>query len=70
MDTSIPQRLKKLRLLSKFSQQEVANQLFITQAAYSLIETGHNSIMVDHIIRLSKLYKRTTDFLILGTDRS
>lgn len=64
----IAQRIKELRNQAKYSQQYVADQLFIGQAAYSLLESGQNCIALDHIIRLSRMYHRTTDFLILGKD--
>lgn len=62
----IGQRIKKLRNKSNFSQTEVANILFISQAAYSLIENSQNGIVVDHIIKLSKLYDISTDFILKG----
>ncbi|WP_432264646.1 helix-turn-helix domain-containing protein [Autumnicola musiva] len=64
----IAQRIKKLRCQSRYSQQYVADKLFIGQAAYSLLENGQNCIALDHIIRLSRIYRKTTDFLILGKE--
>lgn len=62
----IGHRLKDLRKKNKFSQQYVAENLFISQAAYSLIENSQNGIVAEHIINLSKLYNVTTDFLLKG----
>lgn len=62
----IGQRIKKLRNKNNFSQTHVANILFISQAAYSLIENSQNGIVVDHIIKLSKLYDISTDFILKG----
>jgi len=62
----IAERIKALRCQSKYSQQYVADQLYIRQPAYSLLETGKNYLVLDHIARLSEIYRRTTDFLILG----
>lgn len=59
-------RLKKLRKNKKFSQQYVAQNLFISQAAYSLIENSQNGIVAEHIIKLSKLYEVTTDYILKG----
>ena len=47
----------------------MANDLSITQAAYSRIENSSNGIVVDHIIRLSGLYEVTTDYILKGNDR-
>ena len=62
----IGDRIKALRKKSGYSQTLVAENLFISQAAYSLIENSQNGIAVDHIINLSKLYNVTTDFILKG----
>lgn len=62
----IGQRIKKLRNEKNFSQTHVASILFISQAAYSLIENSQNGIVVDHIIKLSELYDISTDFILKG----
>ena len=64
----IAQRIRDLRCESGYSQQYVADRLFIGQAAYSLLEKGQNCVAIDHIIRLSRMYCRTTDFIILGKE--
>lgn len=63
---AIGARLKELRKQNKFSQQFVAENLFISQAAYSLIENSQNGIVAEHIVNLSKLYEVTTDFILKG----
>lgn len=62
-------RIKKLRQKHNFSQTHVASVLFISQAAYSLIENSQNGIVVDHIIKLSKLYNVTTDYILTGNKK-
>lgn len=62
----IGKRIKKLRNKNNFSQSHVASILFISQAAYSLIENSQNGIVVDHIIKLSELYNISTDFILKG----
>ncbi len=62
----IGERIKALRKKNSFSQSLVSEKLFISQAAYSLIENSQNGISVDHIINLSKLYNVTTDFILKG----
>lgn len=63
---AIGARLKELRKQNEFSQQFVADNLFISQAAYSLIENSQNGIVAEHIINLSNLYEVTTDFILKG----
>lgn len=63
---AIGSRLKELRKKNKFSQQYVAEKLFISQAAYSLIENSQNGIVSEHVIGLSNLYEVTTDFILKG----
>ncbi|MFV8224722.1 XRE family transcriptional regulator [Christiangramia aquimixticola] len=64
--SEIGRRIKLLRKKNNFSQAHVASILYISQAAYSLIESSQNGIVVDHILKLSKLYKVTTDYLLTG----
>lgn len=59
-------RLKQLRKTKQFSQQFVAQNLFITQAAYSLIENSQNGIIAEHVVGLSDLYDVTTDYILKG----
>jgi transcriptional regulator with XRE-family HTH domain len=66
----IGSRLKELRKKYKFSQQYVAEQLFISQAAYSLIENSQNGIVAEHIVGLSNLYEVTTDYILKGINNS
>lgn len=63
---AIGARLKELRKKNKYSQQYVAENLFISQAAYSLIENSQNGIVSEHVIGLSNLYEVTTDFILKG----
>ncbi|WP_300436854.1 helix-turn-helix transcriptional regulator [Christiangramia sp.] len=62
----IAKRIRKLRQSKNWTQKNVAEKLFISQAAYSLIEGGQNGISVNHVIRLSKIYHTTTDFILIG----
>lgn len=64
----IGKRIKELRKQKKFSQTFVAKKLYISQAAYSLIENSQNRILVEHIISLSNIYEVTTDYLLKGDD--
>ena len=63
---AIGKRIRELRKKHKFSQSYIAEKLFISQAAYSLIENSQNGIVVDHIIKLSQIYDVTTDYILTG----
>lgn len=65
----IGQRIKKLRIDHKFSQAYVAKKLFVSQSAYSLMESCQNSIVSEHIVRLSKLYNVTADYILTGNKK-
>lgn len=58
-----------MRKKHQYSQTFVANDLAITQAAYSRIENSSNGIVVDHIVRLSGLYEVTTDYILKGNNQ-
>lgn len=70
MDLELAKRLRELRKKKHFSQAFVAEKLFISQAAYSLIENSQNCINTDHVKKLSALYDVTTDYIIKGRDNS
>lgn len=65
----IGKRIKELRTRCRYSQSYVANKLFISQAAYSLIESAQNGTTSEHIIRLSKLFDVTADYLLTGNKK-
>ncbi len=65
---AIGSRLKELRKKNKFSQQYIADKLYISQAAYSLIENSQNGVISEHVIGLSNIYGVTTDFILKGED--
>ncbi len=62
----IGKRLKALRRKRHYSKRYVAENLNISQAAYSLIENSQKGIISDHVICLSNLYDVTTDFILKG----
>lgn len=62
-------RLKKLRKTHNFSQLYVAENLFVSQAAYSHMESSVNAVTAEHILQLSNLYNVTTDYLLTGNKK-
>ncbi len=65
-ETNIGSRIRKLRKERKLSQSDIAAKLFISQPAYCLIENTQHGIGAEHIMRLSKLFNVTSDFLLTG----
>lgn len=57
-------RIKELREDGELTQKEIANYLKITQQQYSLYEIGTRTIPVELLIELSKLYEKTTDYIL------
>ncbi|MCW6676929.1 helix-turn-helix domain-containing protein [Aerococcaceae bacterium NML160702] len=60
--------LKQQRELKKYSQQEVAEKLFVTRQTISNWENGKSYPDIDRLIALSELYHVSLDTLIKGED--
>ena len=63
------ERLRTIRLVRRYSQEDIAEVLETTQQQYSKYENGKNEIPVRHIITLCKFYGISSDWL-LGLDHS
>ncbi len=57
-------RIKELREDNDFTQQQIADKLGITQRKYSYIETGKQQLTDELLVKLSKIYKVTTDYIL------
>lgn len=57
-------RLKELRKNNKYNQEQVAKILNITQANYSMIETGIQDLSTTQLKTLAQLYKVSTDYIL------
>lgn len=57
-------RLRELREDNDLTQQQIADILQCTQAAYSKYENGQRNISVDILIKLANFYGVTTDYLL------
>ena len=62
-------RLRNLREDADMSQKQVAELLGMSQSGYSKYETGENDIPTSALIKLAKLYKVTTDYILGVSDR-
>ena len=69
MDNYYP-RLRDLREDHDMSQQQVADYLGMKQPQYSRCERGVRDIPTDVLIRLARLYKTSTDYILGLTNNS
>lgn len=58
------ENLKLERKKKSFTQKQIAEYLGITQSHYATYETGRNIIPITKLIKLSKLYNTSIDFLL------
>lgn len=64
----LAKRLIAQRKMRNMTQQEVANYLGITRAAYSHFETGRNEPDNETLTKLADLFEVSTDYLLGRTD--
>ena len=57
-------KLKELSEENNVAQKELAEYLNIKQNTYSQYETGKRQLPIDVLIKLSKFYKVTTDYIL------
>ena len=57
-------RIRKIRMLRGLKQSNVANDMNITQQAYSFFEKAHNSPRIDTLDRFCKIMKIEIGFLL------
>lgn len=62
-------RLKELREDRDLNQKTVAEFLNIKQNTYSQYETGQRQIPIDALIKLSKYYNVSTDYILGLSDK-
>ena len=63
-------RLRDLREDHDLSQADVASILGITQTVYSRYERGQQTIPLEHLITLSKIYKVSLDYMVDGVKKN
>lgn len=57
-------RIRDLREDKELKQENIAMLLNITRQQYGLYETGKRTIPIDLLIKLSKLYNTSADYII------
>ncbi|EJN94776.1 helix-turn-helix domain-containing protein [Streptococcus ratti] len=61
-------QLKKLRTECELSQEELANQLFISRQAISKWENGEAAPDMNNLIKLADIFEVSLDKLVLGKE--
>ncbi len=62
-------RVRDLRQDNDLLQKDIAKLLNVSQQYYSQYELGHYTFTVEQIIKLSKFYKVSTDYLLGLSDK-
>ena len=65
----VKNRIRDLREDHDLTQQKVADAIGITQRKYSYLETGVQPLTDEILVRLSRLYQVSIDYLLCQTDR-
>lgn len=61
-------RIRNLREDADLTQTQLAKQLGMSQTGYSKYETGENDIPTAILIRLSKIYNVSIDYILGQSD--
>ena len=61
-------RIRDLREDRDMNQTQVANYLSMSQTGYSKYETGENDVPTAVLIKLSRFYNTSVDYLLGETD--
>lgn len=61
-------RIRDLREDKDWTQQEIADILFINRRTYAAYENGVNSMTPETLIKLSKIHNVSVDYLLELTD--
>lgn len=61
-------RLKELRRGHRYTQQQIADFLYVSQSIYSRYERGTIEIPISHAAKLAVLYNVSVDYLCGLTD--
>jgi len=61
-------KIAQLRVQNNWTQNDVANMIGITKAAYSNIETGKRNPSFNIIIKLQRIFNDSIDRLLIEID--
>lgn len=65
---NIAERLQELRKKAGYSQEQVAEMLEISRQAISKWESGQGNPEIDNVIKLTKIYHVSADYILLGQE--
>lgn len=63
------ERIREIRESRGFTQQQIADQLFVGQRTYADYESGKTRIPVDRLLLLAKFYDVSMDYLTGASDK-
>lgn len=64
----IYKRIRDLREDHDWTQQQVADMLFINRRTYAAYENGVNSMTPETLIKIANIYETSIDYLLNQTD--
>lgn len=64
----IYKRLRDLREDKDWTQQQIADMLFINRRTYSAYENGVNSMTPETLIKIAKIHNVSVDYILELTD--
>ena len=62
--SDLANRIRDMRAISGYTQEELARLLEINESTYRSYETGYRRPQVDTIVSLSAIYKVSVDYLL------
>jgi len=60
---NVNERIREIREERGFTQQEIAEQIFVGQRTYSDYESGKTRIPIDRLLLLARFYDVSLDYL-------
>ena len=64
MSGRTPEMIRNLREDQEYKQETIAKYLGVVQQTYSNYEKGHTSLPLDYLVKLTKFYNVSADFLL------
>lgn len=66
---NIADRLKELRKKAGYSQEQLAEMLDVSRQAVSKWESAQGNPDIENVIKLTKIYHVSTDYILLGHEK-
>jgi transcriptional regulator with XRE-family HTH domain len=68
MQTDIGSKIRELRELNGFSQEQLAQILEVSRPTYAQLEAGNRKIKAEELKKVAEIFDTTVDFLLAGED--